>query len=72
MSNLLVHHNVVPLIIGVYWLNFASYEAYVFHPPLNMVLHPTPPLNKVLHPLQALSLVRCKKWPVDGATDLFV
>ena len=24
------------------------------------------------HPLQALCLVHCKKWPVDGTTDLFV
>ena len=26
----------------------------------------------VLHPLQALCLICCRKWPVDGATDLFV
>ena len=26
----------------------------------------------VLHPIQVLCLVCCKKWPVDGATALFV
>ena len=44
-------------------LNFASNEAYVLHHT---------PSNMVLQPLQALCLIRCKKWPVDGATTLFV
>ena len=33
---------------------------------------PPPPSNMVLHPLQAKWLFHCKKWPVDGDTDLFV
>ena len=29
------------------------------------------PSNMEPHPLQAQCLIRCEKWPVDGATTLF-